>query len=108
MDDSEFDLMPLEAILTDMMEVEVNQANGGQEAIDKFKADHAKTCCSDFIKLIFMDVNMPGVNGLQATQAVLAENDGKPIKVVGVTSFESDEAIQRCYDAGMSCVVSKP
>ena len=67
-DDSEFDLMPLEAILTDMCEVQVEQANGGQEAIDKFKADQGKSCCSTFFKLIFMDVNMPGVDGLQATQ----------------------------------------
>ena len=38
-DDSEFDLMPLEAILTSMCGVEVEQATGGQEAIDKFRAD---------------------------------------------------------------------
>ena len=67
-DDSDFDLIPLEAILTDMCEVEVEQAFGGQESIDKFKADWAKTCCSDFIKLVFMDVNMPEIDGIQATQ----------------------------------------
>ena len=63
-DDSEFDLMPLEAILTDMCEVEVAQANGGQQAIDKFKADRAKSCCANFFKVVFMDVNMPEVDGL--------------------------------------------
>ena len=52
---------------------------------------------------------MPGsMNGLQATQAILAEGTGKPIKIVGVTSFESDEDIQRCYDAGMVSVITKP
>ena len=52
---------------------------------------------------------MPGgMNGLEATQAILAESTGKPIKVVGVTSFESDEGIQRCYDSGMVAVVTKP
>ena len=84
------------------------QANGGQLAIDKFKADRAKSCCSDFIKLIFMDVNMPEVDGLEATRQILAANDGKPLKVVGVTSFESDDAVQNCLNNGMSCVVSKP
>ena len=107
-DDSDFDLMPLEAILTDMCEVEVEQANGGQDAIDKFKADHGKSCCTDYIKLVFMDVNMPEVDGRQATQAILGAGTGKPVKVVGVTSFESDEAVQNCYQAGMSCVISKP
>ena len=36
---------------------------------------------------------MPGIDGLQATQTILGEGTGKPVKVVGVTSFESDEAI---------------
>ena len=107
-DDSEFDLLPLECILTDMCEVEVVQANGGQLAIDKFKADRAKACCTDHIKLIFMDVNMPEVDGLEATRQILAANDGKPLKVIGVTSFESDAAVQNCLDSGMTCVISKP
>ena len=107
-DDSEFDLMPLECILTDMCEVKVAQANGGQLAIDMFKGDQSKSCCSDFYKLVFMDVNMPEVDGLEATKQILAANNGKPCKVVGMTSFESDEAVQRCIDAGMSTVISKP
>ena len=92
-DDSEFDLMPLECILTDMCEVKVAQANGGQLAIDMFKGDQSKSCCSDFYKLVFMDVNMPEVDGLEATKQILAANNGKPCKVVGMTSFESDEAV---------------
>ena len=52
---------------------------------------------------------MPGeLNGLQATQAIINAGTGKPIKVIGVTSYESDEAIQRCYDAGMVAVITKP
>ena len=52
---------------------------------------------------------MPGnMDGLQATQAILSEGTGKPVKVVGVTSFESDEAVQRCYDSGMVTVITKP
>ena len=79
-------------------------------SIDKFNADRAKTCCTDFIKLIFMDVNMPVVDGLMATRVIKAkaESDNKPLRIIGVTSFESDDAIQRCIDAGMSAVISKP
>ena len=79
-------------------------------SIDKFNSDRAKTCCTDFIKLIFMDVNMPEVDGLMATGVIKgkAAIDGKPLRIVGVTSFESDAAVQRCLDAGMSAVISKP
>ena len=62
-DDSEFDLMPLSVLLTSLCQVNVEQAIGGQDGIDKFKADQAKTCCSDYIRLIFTDLNMPQVDG---------------------------------------------
>ena len=62
-DDSEFDLIPLSALLTSLCNVSVEQAIGGQEGIDKFMADQAKTCCTDFIRLIFTDINMPHVDG---------------------------------------------
>ena len=54
---------------------------------------------------------MPEVDGLQATREILAANQAggnRPLKVIGVTSFESDEAVQRCYDSGMATVISKP
>ena len=63
-DDSEFDLMPLSYLLTSLCQVNVAQAMGGQEGIDRFKADQAKTCCTNYIRLIFTDINMPGVDGL--------------------------------------------
>ena len=62
-DDSEFDLMPLSALLTSLCQVNVEQAIGGQEGIDKFKADQAKTCCSEHFRLVFTDMNMPDVDG---------------------------------------------
>ena len=39
---------------------------------------------------------------------MLAANDGKVVKVVGITSYETDAEIQDCLNAGMSAVISKP
>jgi len=47
-------------------------ANDGQEAIDKFIANCNKTCCNVKYKFVFMDLNMPIVDGFQATQRILA------------------------------------
>ena len=63
-DDSEFDLFPLEAMLSGMCGVEVEQATGGQESIDKFNADRSKSCCDVRFKLVFMDVSMPDIDGM--------------------------------------------
>ena len=62
-DDSEFDIIPLSSLLTSLCQVNVEQAIGGQEGIDKFKADQAKTCCTDYFRLVFTDMNMPDVDG---------------------------------------------
>ena len=63
-DDSEFDLLPLEVLLGDLFQVQVEKATGGQQAIDLFAADRAKSCCDSYFRLVFMDVNMPDVDGL--------------------------------------------
>ena len=59
---------------------------------------------------ILMDVQMPVMNGLEATKAVRSgENPlGKTIPIVAMTANAFTEDIQHCLDAGMNAHVSKP
>ena len=71
MDDNALNLIPLEIILEQMGFI-CDTANGGQEAIDMFIADRNKTCCRVKYQIVLMDLNMPVVDGFQATQRILS------------------------------------
>jgi signal transduction histidine kinase/CheY-like chemotaxis protein len=59
--------------------------------------------------LIFMDVNMPGMNGIDATVAIRASGPKlKAIPIVGLTANVLEEYVRKCYDAGMVAHVGKP
>ncbi len=61
--------------------------------------------------LILMDVQMPEMDGLQATRAIreFERTHGRaPIPIIGMTAHALDSARERCLDAGMNDYISKP
>jgi DNA-binding NarL/FixJ family response regulator len=83
----------LEMILNADPEIEVVAlAYGGAEAIEK-----AKTTQPD---LVLMDLNMPGVNGIQATRQILGEQP--ETKVLVLTTFGDDEWVFDAVRSGAS------
>ena len=56
--------------------------------------------------LIFMDVQMPRMNGLEAARALRSQNCRAPI--VAVTANATKEEMQRCLEAGMNDFIGKP
>ncbi|MCX6134376.1 MAG: PAS domain S-box protein [Ignavibacteriales bacterium] len=59
--------------------------------------------------LIFMDVQMPEMDGLEATRRIV--NSSKPgdrPKIIALTADAMSEDRQRCFDAGMDDYLSKP
>ena len=63
---------------------------------------------NDF-NMVFMDVNMPGRNGLDTTRAIHALG-GKleKLPVIGLTANIMEDFVRKCYDAGMIAHVPKP
>ncbi len=62
-------------------------------------------------KMILMDVSMPEMNGLEATQAIREYEvaTGKHhIPIVGVTAHALKGDRERCFDAGMDDYMTKP
>jgi DNA-binding NarL/FixJ family response regulator len=75
------------------MEV-VGEAVNGAQAVDLARARRAD--------VVLMDIRMPEVDGLEATQRIAADDDLAGVKVVILTTFESDEYVYQALRAGAS------
>jgi CheY-like chemotaxis protein len=56
--------------------------------------------------IVFMDVQMPVMDGLQATEEIRKNN--KEIPIIAITANALKEDAQRCIDAGMDAHIPKP
>jgi len=72
----------------------VGEAVNGDQAIDLARAERAD--------VILMDIRMPGTDGLEATKRIAADEDLAGVKVIILTTFESDEYVYQALRAGAS------
>lgn len=88
----------LKAILRDESDVEiVGEAKDGREGVERVLAMRPD--------VVLMDVEMPELNGFEATRRITAAN--RSIKVLILTMYQEEEVIARCLDAGASGYVLK-
>ncbi len=68
-----------------------------------------ETVRKEMFDIVLMDVQMPEMDGLEATRSIQQEisKDRQPI-IIAMTAFAMDEDKQRCLDAGMQDYISKP
>lgn len=82
----------------------IDIANDGNEAIEQTKEALESQEPYD---VIFMDIQMPNLDGRQATKILRGEMDVK-IPIVAVSAFTGDENVQQCLAVGMSLFLAKP
>ena len=79
----------------------VGEAGNGREAVEL-----ARALCPD---IVLMDLAMPEMDGLTATQTIRALGGSKgAIPIVAVTAEAMPEQVRRCLAAGMDAHVAKP
>ena len=88
-----------------MEEVEAEHAENGRVAVEMFEKSAAGT-----YDAILMDMRMPEMDGLEATEAIRALDrpDAKTIPIIALTANAFDEDVQRSLQAGMNAHLSKP
>lgn len=80
---------------------EVTSASNGKEAVDAVK--------NGTYDLVLMDVNMPVMDGIQATKIIRSWEDGNAnTPIIALTAAEMVSNVQECIQAGMNDFVSKP
>ena len=88
-----------------MFGVESERAANGRICVDMMKAAEEGKYA-----LIFMDVQMPEMNGLDATRAIrrLADPWASAIPIIAMTADAFSENVAECLDAGMNGHIAKP
>ena len=92
---------------------QVEVANNGKEAVEKY------TASPENFDLIFMDVQMPELDGLEATKAIRkheeqpATSNSQPatrhhIPIVAMTAHAMKGDREKCIEAGMDDYITKP
>ena len=58
--------------------------------------------------IILMDIQLPGMDGLEATRTISTDPDLKDIPVVALTSYAMDGDKEKALNAGCAGYISKP
>ena len=86
--------------LLDNSGINIDIANNGKEAVDMFVQKN--------YELIFMDLQMPIMDGYEATKRIRDMEKGKNIPIIALTANAMKEDVMRTQKAGMNEHLNKP
>ena len=98
-DDNEINLMVAAEMLI-QAGLEVRTAPGGLQALERLQAEA--------FDLVFMDMQMPVVDGLEAARRIRQGSCQPAVPIVAMTANVLPADRERCLQAGMDDVITKP
>jgi PAS domain S-box-containing protein len=97
------DIFENRSLLSETLKIagfEVFEAENGREAIEKFKQVRPD--------IILMDIMMPVMNGLEATEIIRYNENGKDIPIIAVTSSAFEDEKSKIMNSGVSGYLARP
>jgi CheY-like chemotaxis protein len=76
----------------------------GQELLDTLRSSDP----NDYPSLILLDLNMPGMLGLQVLKIVRSNTDYSHIPIIVLTTSDLNTDRKRSYELGANCFLTKP
>jgi len=86
------------SLLLEKLGLQVTIASDGKEAVDKALGGQ--------FDLIFMDIQMPNMNGYEATEALRSQSLTVPIIALTAHAMKGDD--EKCFSAGCNDYLVKP
>ena len=100
-EDNEVNLLIMEELLMSAG-IRVETAANGREAIAAIAA------AGERFDLVFMDIQMPVMDGHEATRLIREEWPAAELPIIAMTAHALKEEVQKCLDAGMNDHLAKP
>jgi CheY-like chemotaxis protein len=88
----------------------LHHVKDGAEALDFIycRGEYSSRNINEHPKVIFLDLKMPKVNGLEVLEKLKSDPDMKSIPVVILTSSNEDPDIEKSYALGANSYIVKP
>ncbi|KAB2826749.1 MAG: response regulator, partial [Paludibacter sp.] len=100
-EDVEINMMMMRALLTTILPAsELIEAENGVQALKAF-TEHRPD-------LVLMDVQMPEMDGIEATRAIRALEVVSRVPIIALTAGVLREEQEKCIEAGMNEILTKP
>ncbi len=81
---------------------ELTIVNNGEKAVNYFKG------ATDLPDFIFLDINMPKLNGIEALKMIKDVHPSNDLHVVMLSTSMSDKMVEQSYRYGASMYIQKP
>ncbi|MWB96180.1 PAS domain S-box protein [Flavobacterium sp. GA093] len=100
-EDNRVNMLLLKTIIKNLYQnAFIYECENGYEAVKQFESTNPD--------IIFMDIQMPIMNGYEATKAIRNTTTGKIVPIIAVTAGAEKEERNKCLAAGMNDYISKP
>ena len=112
-DDDAFNLLSLEMILKNF-HIRCLKAMNGKEAVECVVNQNCSSLRCRGFKLIFMDYQMPIMDGVESAKEILKlkmgseDVEGRKISIIGCTAFTTKKEVENFLNAGLKDVIFKP